>query len=54
VRTRLRVSRDLEREVLTSPQARAALQHAGIELINYAALAEIESPAAAPQSNPHK
>jgi hopanoid biosynthesis associated protein HpnK len=53
VRTRLRVSRDLEREVLTSPQARAALQHAGIELINYAALAEIESPAAAPQSNPH-
>jgi predicted glycoside hydrolase/deacetylase ChbG (UPF0249 family) len=35
VRTRLRAARDREREVLTSPAARAALEEHGIELISY-------------------
>ena len=35
VRTRLRESREQELEVLTSPQARQALQSRGIELISY-------------------
>jgi hopanoid biosynthesis associated protein HpnK len=52
VRTRLRGSRDREREVLTSPEARAALERAGIELMDYARLAEFESRAPAAQSNP--
>jgi predicted glycoside hydrolase/deacetylase ChbG (UPF0249 family) len=39
VRTRLRASRVLELEVLTSPEARAALDSRGIQLTNFAKLA---------------
>jgi predicted glycoside hydrolase/deacetylase ChbG (UPF0249 family) len=35
VRTRLRQSREQELAVLTSPEAKAALQRRGIELISY-------------------
>jgi predicted glycoside hydrolase/deacetylase ChbG (UPF0249 family) len=35
VRTRLRQSRETERSVLTSPEARSALERRGIELISY-------------------
>jgi Uncharacterized protein conserved in bacteria len=38
VRTRLRASRVLELEVLTSPEARAALDARGIQLTNFAQL----------------
>lgn len=54
VPTRLRQSRDLEREVLTSKFARDLLEEAEIELISYAALAENESGARAVQSNPRE
>jgi hopanoid biosynthesis associated protein HpnK len=40
VRTRLRASRELELKVLTSPEAKEALQRHGIELISYRELAE--------------
>jgi len=35
LRTRLRQSREQELEVLTSPEAKVALQRCGIELISY-------------------
>ena len=51
ISTRLRRSRDVEREVLTSPAARDLLRKLEIELISYAELGENESRARVPQSN---